>query len=227
MIHSEFLPKSEMLRRVTSRGALLGALLALAGCHSYPLSILTGTGEASKPIPPAPGLDEPPPNLATVPARPPVLPEALQRSIRSQLQAANASQNGLPAPAGGVAPKPETVTVAAPLPPPVLIGFAPGNAILARKDRDAIKALAARRGSAMIDAVGFAPSRTAAGLHLALLRATAIANELTSIGVPAASIRIDALAVGSGGAAQLQPPTPSPAPTKPSSIPIKPTGTTP
>jgi hypothetical protein len=54
-----------------------------------------------------------------------------------------------------------------------------------------------------IAAIGFAPVRTAAGLHLALRRATAIANTLTVLGVPASAIRIEALAMGRGGAAQL------------------------
>jgi hypothetical protein len=40
-------------------------------------------------------------------------------------------------------------------------------------------------------------------LRLALLRATAIANALEVAGVPAADIRLEALASGRGGAAQM------------------------
>ncbi|EGO95077.1 hypothetical protein [Acidiphilium sp. PM] len=40
-------------------------------------------------------------------------------------------------------------------------------------------------------------------MRLALLRATAIANALEVAGVPAADIRLEALASGRGGAAQM------------------------
>ena len=209
MIYSEVLPKAEMrarARRAAWRLAPMIALLASSGCATIdPIKAFHDYegGAISRNPPPPPGLNEPSPNLASVPPKPkPIAPE-LQRSIRAQLEAANQHQNALPAPAGGVAPKPKAVAVPVVEQPPVPVSFVKGRAIVSRRDRAALAVLVGKRGSLPIAAIGFAPDRTAAGLHLALLRATAIANELTVLGVPSGAIRIEALAMGRGGAAQL------------------------
>ncbi|MDD2861802.1 MAG: hypothetical protein PHI71_12140 [Acidiphilium sp.] len=209
MIYSEVLPKAEMrarYRRAALRMAPMLALLASSGCATInPIKAFHEYegGAISKNPPPPPGLNRPSPNLASVPPKPkPIAPE-LQRSIRAQLEAANHNQNALAAPAGGVAPKPKPVAVPLVEQPPVPVAFVPGRAIVSRRDWAALAVLAAKRGALPIAAIGFAPVRTAAGLHLALRRATAIANTLTVLGVPASAIRIEALAMGRGGAAQL------------------------
>ncbi|MCF3947777.1 hypothetical protein AiwAL_15875 [Acidiphilium sp. AL] len=207
MIYTVLSPKVETLPRHQLRGkALLALGLALSGCASMnPVTVFhryEGGAIAHNP-PPPPGLDEPYPNLASVPPKPPPLSPRLQRSIRGQLEAANTSQNALSAPAGGVAHPSAPQPPATPRAKPVLIRFRPGKAILPRSQRAILRALAARRGAADIAAIGFAPRQTPAGLNLAMLRATAIANELVRAGVPASAIRIEALSMGRGGAAQL------------------------
>lgn len=209
MIYSAVLPKSEMpWRRIRVAAMLIGAL-GLSGCATYNPLALYHRYVSHKAPPPAPGLHRAAPNLASVPAKPASVSPRLQRAVRSQLQAANRSQNALAAPAGGVA---APVVPAAPakiaVSPPLLIGFQPERAIVSRRDRRALVALAARRGAASIAAIGFAPTRSAADLRLALLRATAIADVLTAAGVPGTAIRIEALASGHGGAALLNPPAP-------------------
>lgn len=206
MIYSEVSSKSEIVRRRIMAGAVLAAVLGVSGCASYnPVTEFhhyEGGVIGSNP-PPPPGLNEPPPNLASVPSRPKLVPPAQQHELLARLQAANSSQNTLPAPAGGV-PKPAPTVVAAPhAPPPLLIGFRPGRAIVSHCGIIALKALAARRGGHAIAAIGFAPLQTSAGLRLALRRATAIANVLVAAGMPTTFIRIEALANGRGGAAQL------------------------
>lgn len=203
-------PRSVTIRSrsvvVRSRGIMvLPVVLALTGCASVnPVTLFhryEGGVIAHNP-PPPPGLDDPYPNLASVPPRPSPIPQSVQQSVRSALEAENTRQNALPAP-GIAASKP------APSPRPArrteteLIRFRPGEAILPRTQQNALRALAARRGGARIAAIGFAPDRTEPGLRLAMLRATAIADELTRAGVPASAIRIEALATGRGGAAQL------------------------
>lgn len=202
MIYSQIPPKPETLRR-RLRAAVLMAALALTGCSTYnPVTLFhryEGGVIGTEP-PPAPGLDAPWPNLASVPKRPPMLPSEEQASVRRRLEAANRTQNRL----GGQG-LPVTKPVPAPQrqEAPVRVGFRPGAAVLSHADLGALRALAARRGDYRIAAIGFAPTRDAAGIRLALLRATAIANALTAAGVPGAAIRIEALATGRGGAAQM------------------------
>ncbi|HQT89255.1 MAG TPA: hypothetical protein PK677_11980 [Acidiphilium sp.] len=189
--------------------ASLALVTLLGGCatpvarfHAYEGGVI-----AQHP-PPPPGLHQPFPNLAAVPARPAAISAVTQRQIRAALQAENIKQNHIPAPGEAVSP-PAKITLAAAPTPPVLLGFAPGSAILTPQQNQIIAAFAAKRGPAMIRAAGFATARTGAGLRLALLRATAIANALTAAGVPGAQIRIAALTGAHGGAAQflLPPPT--------------------
>lgn len=205
MIYTVLSPKVEIpSRRRLPAVPLLALLLALSGCASTVAAFhrYEGGTIAHRP-PPAPGLARRFPNLASVPPKPPPLAPRLQRAIRGRLEAANTSQNALAAPAGGVAPRSAPRPPATPRARPVLIGFRPGEAILPRTQRGILRALAARRGAADIAAIGFAPRQSPAGLHLAMLRATAIANELVSAGVPASAIRIEALSKGRGGAAEL------------------------
>lgn len=201
MIYSQNLPRHETPRRRPGL-AMLAATLALSGCSTYnPVTLLHryegGTIGAQPPS--APGLDAPWPNLASVPAKPPPVPAAEQARVRNRLEASNLAQNRL---GGQVLPEKPT---SAPVPhePPLRIAFRPGNAVLTPADMRVLRALAARRGDNAIAAIGFAPDADAAGLRLALLRATAIANALTAAGVPADHVRLEALASGRGGAAQV------------------------
>ncbi|MDD2876690.1 MAG: hypothetical protein PHT60_07750 [Acidiphilium sp.] len=206
MNYSEVFAKPEMPRRSIKRAALLLVLSAVSGCATYNPITAFHRFEGGKPgqtPPPAPGLDAPSPNLASVPPKPPPLSPSLQRTIRRQLEVVNTNQNAIHAPWGGTGAATKPHKTLPPATPPLLIGFQPGRAIVPRPDRTELKALAARRGNAGIAAIGFAPDPTSAGLHLALLRATAIADQLTQAGVPASAIRIEALAAGRGGAAQM------------------------
>ena len=192
-------------------------VLALAGCSSQSGPFAVFRTMRAKPPSPAPGLNAPFPNLATVPAKPSMLPTADQQQIRAQLEAANAAAQAQlqPVPPAPAAPPPPPPRQA----PPLLIGFTPRSAIIPRRQRILLRNLAAGHGDASaILAAGFAPEATSAGLQLALLRALAIANELTSAGLPAGDIRLAALASGHGGFAELlhdPPPQPPPSGTKP------------
>lgn len=177
--------------------ALLGGCAApVARFHAYEGGVI-----AHHP-PPPPGLNQPFPNLAAVPPRPPALSVAAQRQIRAALQAENSKQNHLAPPGDAAGPTPQPAPMVVPA-PPLLLGFPPGSAILSPVQERLLAGFAAKRGAAMIRAAGFARARTAAGLRLALLRATAIANALTEAGVPGVQIRLAALTGARGGAAQF------------------------
>lgn len=213
MTYSEVSPEPEMPHRRMRMAIALAVLLALSGCATYnPVTLFhryEGGTIGTNP-PPAPGLDQPEPNLASVPKKPKLLPATVQRTVRARLQAANAGQNALPAP-GEKTTGVVSCGCVYPMrtPPPVLIGFERGRAVLSYADRLALRGLAARRDGATVTAMGFAGAPGEAGLRLAMLRATAIANALTLHGVPASEIRLAALAQGRGGAAQLVYPPPS------------------
>jgi hypothetical protein len=72
-----------------------------------------------------------------------------------------------------------------------------------------LRALAARRGNGIIAVIGFGdaasndPDAQSAALTLGLARAQAMAAVLTSAGVPASAVQVDAAATGRGGAARL------------------------
>jgi len=115
-------------------------------------------------------------------------------------------------------PAPHVISYPAPPPPPpvpapvkvdgapVSVAFAPGSAVLASSAADALGQVAARRGDATLLVGGFgAPGAVAdaAALELAVNRARAIADALTAAGVPAADLRLLAMADGSGGFVQL------------------------
>jgi hypothetical protein len=222
MDYTQVSPKPEMrrcrmsqLRERCARGlrrsglaAAILSLLTLAGCATYdPLTAYHHYegGVIGQNPPPAPGLHDKFPNLASVPPKPPVLSPLVQRAVRQQLLEANQHQTAAPDPGAGAAPPATTIATAAPAPvaPPLLVGFQPGRAILSHQDQMALRALAAHRGGGTIAAIGFAPAQTPADLALALQRATAIANVLTEAGVPATAVRLEALTTGRGGAAQL------------------------
>ncbi len=180
-----------------------GLLTMLAGCTRLPETLdRLGGGQAQNNRPPPPGLDEPYGNLASVPKRPPQLSATMRQLIRARLEAANAHQNKLPAPAGTAA-----TTMATRSPPsriaPVLVAFAHGSAIIHAQNKAKIVSVAAGRGDHAVLAAGFAAGRTATSLHLALLRATAIANALTLDGVPPSAIRLAALTGPRGGAVEV------------------------
>lgn len=201
MTYSQFPPRPETLRQAKRVAALVG-LLALTGCSTYnPVALFhryEGGVIGANP-PPAPGLDAPWPNLASVPARPPVLSAKEQARVRARLEASNRTQNQL---GGQTLPTKPTLSPQ-PHEPPLRIGFVPGAAVLSHADTEALEALASRRAGHKIAAIGFAPRSDAAGLRLALLRAAAIANVLTAAGVPADAVRLEALVGGRGGAAQV------------------------
>ena len=201
MTYSQIPPTTETPSRIVAVMAAL-AVIALSGCAAYsPAALLHRYegGVISSGPPPAPGLDSPWPNLASVPPRPTSISPADQAALRGRLEAANRGQNlmaGHEPPAPAAAPPPPSV-------PPLRLGFRPREAVLSPAQIALLGAFAARRAGRPIAAIGFAPGRDPAGLRLALLRATAIANALEVAGVPAADIRLEALASGRGGAAQM------------------------
>jgi len=104
-------------------------------------------------------------------------------------------------------------TVSAPavprLPPGVAIAFRPGSAALPASADAALRELAGRRAGAVIavaaggDAAGPGAAAQARALPLALRRTQGMQDVLVAAGVPAASIRINAAALGRGGDARL------------------------
>jgi outer membrane protein OmpA-like peptidoglycan-associated protein len=89
------------------------------------------------------------------------------------------------------------------------VTFVTGSAELQSFAVDALKQLAARRGNGIIAVTGYGdataddPATQSAALTLGLTRAKAMAAALTSAGVPASAVRVDAAAIGRGGAARL------------------------
>jgi hypothetical protein len=204
----------------------IGLVLLLGGCsETIGLYHDVEGGAISKTRQPPPGMDQPYPNLADVPAAPPPVPAGEQAVITAQ------ARNGVSAPSPGAlqglalpasapplpnvpgldiparpttaaaAPAPVAQPAAAPLPPgpPVAIGFPPRNAILPYAETIKIKDFAATRGDATVLAGGFGDG----SLPLALSRARRVADALTASGVPGSDIRIVASAAGSGGFVQL------------------------
>ncbi|MEJ0020434.1 MAG: OmpA family protein [Acetobacteraceae bacterium] len=117
----------------------------------------------------------------------------------------------------GVAPAPSappaTVAMSTPAAPSspnaVAVTFVVGSAALTSTATDTLKQLAARRGAGVIAVTGFGdatssdPDAQSAALALGLSRAQAMAGALTSAGVPASAVQIDASALGRGGTARL------------------------
>jgi outer membrane protein OmpA-like peptidoglycan-associated protein len=144
---------------------------------------------APESLPALPGNPPPPANLPGAPASAPVRSAA-----------------ATPAPAAAAAAEAEQVSTRV---APVSIAFAAGSAALPRDAVRGLRLLAAHRGKGTIAVTGFgdassdAPEAQSAALALGLARAQAIATALRQIGVPADAIRLDAEALGRGGAARL------------------------
>ncbi len=91
----------------------------------------------------------------------------------------------------------------------VEIPFAPASSALPPASVAALKALAAKRGTHVIealgrgDATGADPAAQQQAMSLGFARAQAIAAALASSGVPRDAIQVMALASGRGGVAQL------------------------
>jgi len=104
-------------------------------------------------------------------------------------------------------------TVSAPavprIPPGVTIAFRPGSAALPASADAALRELAGRRAGATIavvaggDAAGPGAAAQARALPLALRRTQSMQDVLVAAGVPAASLRLNAAALGRGGEARL------------------------
>ena len=179
-----------------------------AAALSAPLAPISG-GPALPPKPPRPPTrapvgavaSTPLPAIPTAPPAPPVLAGA-----------------GTPPPAASPASASPAAASVPPLPPAsagipadrVSIAFAPGASGLPPGAGSLLRALAARRGSRTIEALGHGaavsadPAAQAMALKLGLARARAIAAGLRAAGVPATAIRLAADASGHGGAAILR-----------------------
>jgi OmpA family len=108
-------------------------------------------------------------------------------------------------------PQPAPYVPPPPLPKvaPVMVGFAPGSAIITVPMDNALKALAHQRKTAHIEATGYGGAKTdaisvqAAAMPLAIERARAITVRLLASGVKRDQIRTEARAIGTGGLARL------------------------
>jgi outer membrane protein OmpA-like peptidoglycan-associated protein len=91
----------------------------------------------------------------------------------------------------------------------VAVVFANGVSELPPSAAAPLRALAGRRGSALIAVTGFgdapdpSPDAQAAAIKLGLARAQTIATVLVGAGVPSSAVEIDAQAIGRGGTARL------------------------
>jgi hypothetical protein len=213
---------------MAGRGLGAGWLaLLLAGC-SGPVGLyhsIEGGAIAQKRQPP-PGYNLPYPNLANVPPAP--APEAPDLQAKIAAKAASQATGvsppsalalaglelpgapppvpdipGLyvpplpPPPSQPVAPKPQITPVN---PPPVLLAFHRGSAVLPSEDVKPLSAVAAARGQAHVLVGGFGDGTS---LTLALARARRLAAQLTAHGVPPNMINLVASRDGSGGFVQL------------------------
>ena len=156
--------------------------------------------------PPLPAAPPPPPNLPAMPRAPSRPPPTVGRRRRSAPPAScdrPAAADPAPAAAGagsasGRSPA-NTVSVT----------FVSGSAALPPTAADTLKQLAARRGNGIIAVTGYGdaasndPDAQSAALTLGLSRAQAMAAALTSAGVPATAVQVDAEAIGRGGTARL------------------------
>ncbi len=115
-----------------------------------------------------------------------------------------------------LAPAPPATVATASLTPAAASGgnaisvtFVTGSATLSPTATDSLKQLASRRAGGVIAVVGYGdatsndPDAQSAALNLGLSRAQAMAAALTSAGVPASAVQVDAAAIGRGGAARL------------------------
>jgi outer membrane protein OmpA-like peptidoglycan-associated protein len=147
----------------------------------------------TQPVPPAP-----PPTVPDSPPPPPQIPGT-----------AVALTTPAPPPTAPPAPPPTPAALSAAAAAAVPVAFPPGSAILPPGGDAPLHALAARRGTASIDVIGYGeatdtqPDVQTAGITLGLARAHAMAAALVASGVPMTAIRIESEASGRGGAARL------------------------
>ena len=182
--------------------------------RSAPLAEPAEQPETERPAlptaPPAPA------NLPGAPASAAVPPDRPASAVPSTTIAAQVTPSGATptADAAAVASIPASAptsapSTAAPTGRSVGVPFAVGSAVVPRPSIVALRQLAARRAGGTIAVTGFgeASGSDAAdqspALSLALARAQAVAGALTTLGVPASFIRVDAEAAGRGAAARL------------------------
>ena len=151
------------------------------------------------------------PGKSAVPAKPATAPEATT-APQPAMPAAPPAPPRIAGPAGGTATgaTPAAAAPAAVTADAVRVSFAPGSATLTPAAAEALKSLAARRGTKGITVTGYGeargsdPSAQVAAVDLGLSRARAIAAALEADGVPSAALRLLSVAAGQGGGAQLQ-----------------------
>jgi hypothetical protein len=220
--------KKMMTGRHRGAASSLLTLLLLAGC-SGPVGLyhsIEGGAIAQKRQPP-PGHDLPYPNLADVPPAPkPQAPDAQAKiaatvahqgpgvSPPSPLALAGLELPGAPPPVPNIpglnlpaipsTPAPPKIVPPEPqpkpTPPPVLLAFRRGSAVLPVQDVLPLTFAAAGRGDAHMLVGGFGDGDS---LPLALARARRLAAQLTASGVPPGVINLVASRDGSGGFVQL------------------------
>jgi outer membrane protein OmpA-like peptidoglycan-associated protein len=163
------------------------------------------TGEVG-PVPQVPTAPPPP-----APMAPPSPPQTATGNGAANTSAPHAAPPPV-AKAAATAPPPALPPAAAPAPNPattVVIEFAPDSASVPPASLPALKALAAKRGNHVIEALGHGdagssdPTAQQQAVTLGFARAQAIAAALAASGVPRGAIQVMALAAGSGGMAQL------------------------
>ncbi len=162
-------------------------------------------------LPPVPSTPPPPAALAGagVPPSPPQTGAGGRPAsagapppAASPVAAARTAAPPAPAPAAASEPAPNSATT-------VTIEFAPASASVPPGSLPALKALAAKRGNHVIEALGRGdagsadPAAQQQAVTLGFARAQAIAAALAASGVPRGAIQVMALATGSGGMAQL------------------------
>lgn len=184
-----------------------------------PLPSPSPVASASMPAAPAPA---PPPAPATPPRKAPVgavdsvalgppgdtPPETapLPQIAAAPPAAPNVPGFQVPAAPGEATPPPPAATLAGNA---VTVPFPSGSALLPASAAAPLKQLAAKRGAATIAVIGYGeadgatPDAQSTALTLGLARAQAMAAVLTSSGVPAGAVQIDAQAIGHGGSARL------------------------
>ena len=194
-----------------------------------PLSV----GSQLPPLPSAPpppanvaGMPTPPAPTATAAAAP--TPAAVPAPAPPQAVATPAPPAPPPPPAATAAAapsppaapaKPPAPTAMASITPPttepvsagntVAVVFASGVSEMPPSSSAPLRALAGKRGDALIAVTGYgdaqdsSPEAQAAALKLGLARAQSIAAALVADGVPASAVQIDAQAMGRGGTARL------------------------
>jgi outer membrane protein OmpA-like peptidoglycan-associated protein len=184
--------------------------------RSSPLETSDDAGAENRPAlptaPPAPA------NLPGAPASAPVPQDRAANPLPDTTFSASAPRPGSPAATAAAAEiaasAPATASSAPQSATPaagrsVGVPFAAGSATVPRTSLASLRQLANRRGNGTIAVTGYGEATEAdtaaqaAALALATARAQAVAGALTTAGVPANAIRVDAEAAGRGAAARL------------------------